>query len=351
MKTRSLRFVPLSLVFALVVAVPTLAQESWDTPNNVSCSNVPGGTTANVPDNHSGEMNLRLKFKGAQSPVNTNVLPNGVLLACPETLVAKAEGRLIAKLGMERLCQAAGLAKPNAYVCTATNSTTMIPCVDLVCCSDALIGETVDITCNQAPGLVGFKLVRNANAEKFLVFQTKKPNASLNGNTTAGNRCGTDLLPQVMVRVDPQGQNGIVTFTVDHNSGPGPGPGPFTDSFPIDTALFNNDAALHVAIANGFTGLGINGLVALPTNREQRFVHSPFGEEYSGDFVLLPNARAVGVIRILASSSVDGQNIIVETNTTQAMIPTLNTWGILFLAVALLAGMLFFRRRQRLHHA
>jgi hypothetical protein len=131
--------------------------------------------------------------------------------------------------------------------------------------------------------------------------------AALLFSTTAGNTVFADLLPRYLVQINPNGVNGIVTFTVQDLGG-------LNHSFTVNTTSLPNLAALAAAIANGYSqlGLGLNvSVLSLPTLAQIPSIPSQGGFTMS-PLVLISNApqtaRAFGV------KGLEGQLIVTETS-------------------------------------
>jgi len=125
--------------------------------------------------------------------------------------------------------------------------------------------------------------------------------------TSAGNTVQADLLDRYLVQVNPNGINGIVTFTVQDLGG-------INHSFTVNTTSLPNLGALAAAIANGYSGLGLGlnvSVLSLPTLAQIPSLQSGGGFTMS-PLVLISNApqaaKAFGV------SGLEGQLIVTETS-------------------------------------
>jgi len=131
--------------------------------------------------------------------------------------------------------------------------------------------------------------------------------AALLFSTTAGNNLVADLLPRYLVQINPNGVNGIVTFTVQDLGG-------LNHSFTVNTASLPGLGALAAAIANGYSQLGLGlsvSVLSLPTLAQIPSIPSGGGFTMS-PLVLISNApqsaRSFGV------KGLAGQVIVTETS-------------------------------------
>jgi hypothetical protein len=131
--------------------------------------------------------------------------------------------------------------------------------------------------------------------------------AAVQFGSSAGNTVQADLLDRYLVQVNPNGINGIVTFTVQDLGGS-------NHSFTVNTASLPSLGALAAAIASGYSGLGLGlnvSVLSLPTLAQVPSLPSGGGFTM-GPLVLISNApqaaRAFGV------RGLEGQLIVTETS-------------------------------------
>jgi len=131
--------------------------------------------------------------------------------------------------------------------------------------------------------------------------------AALLFSTSAGNTVFADLLPRYLVQINPNGVNGIVTFTVQDLGG-------LNHSFTVNTASLPTLGALAAAIANGYSqlGLGLNvSVLSLPTLAQIPSIPSGGGFTMS-PLVLISNAPQTA--RSFGVKGLEGQLIVTETS-------------------------------------
>jgi len=155
------------------------------------------------------------------------------------------------------------------------------------------------------------------------------------------SRFAGDLLDETLVRLDPGGTNGVVTFLVTHTQG-GTNPRQFT----VNTTGLT-DVQIHTAIQNGYNSMGLSGLEAkLKTPAEIIKISAKPGN-FGGYGVLLTHPATITEIEV---APVTGQEALIEmVGLPLTTVPTMSEWGIVALiATLLLSGFWMLRRRQRM---
>lgn len=264
---------------------------------------------------------LRLKVKGLE-PVSgttaalTGGANSGFLSAAPQAINA--------------LCTAASPQLTCSSPCTFTAA------------------SNANFNCVNGAG-VGFTINKPVNSRSFVVSPTIAANVIQSLHCKApGILHGPDLLERVLVRVQPNGINGVVVFNVSHTQG---GTNPRT--FSVNTTGLS-DQALHEAIRDGYNGMGL-GFKADANASISSFL-SFFPAEFSGNFVQVHYSAAV--LATLQQFEVDGlagQTVWTETagpaSPSQDR-PALSGWGIAALIAAFaLISLWMLLRRQRLMEA
>ena len=131
--------------------------------------------------------------------------------------------------------------------------------------------------------------------------------AAVQFSTSAGNSVQADLLDRYLVQVNPNGVNGIVTFTVQDLGG-------VNHSFTVNTTSLLSLGALAAAIANGYSrlGLGLNvSVLSLPTLAQIPSLQSGGGFTMN-PLILISNAPQAA--RSFSVSGLEGQLIVTETS-------------------------------------
>ena len=131
--------------------------------------------------------------------------------------------------------------------------------------------------------------------------------AAVQFSTSAGNSVQADLLDRYLVQVNPNGVNGIVTFTVQDLGG-------VNHSFTVNTTSLLSLGALAAAIANGYSrlGLGLNvSVLSLPTLAQIPSLQSGGGFTMS-PLILISNAPQAA--RSFGVRGLEGQLIVTETS-------------------------------------
>jgi hypothetical protein len=154
--------------------------------------------------------------------------------------------------------------------------------------------------------------------------------------TFAGNTTEVDLLDRVLIRVDPNAHNGNLIFMV--TGAPGPGPNPFT----VDSTGLS-DLALHTAISNGFSSLGLStrvrsdsGISAVPS-------------DFNGYFVEIAYPASVTDFEV---NGQPGQILTTETSLGFSSVSALSDWGLgILVSLLLLGGVVVMLRRARVQSA
>lgn len=342
------------LLMAVPALLPAQTTASKDFPNDQTCGG--GPPNANVKSTvTSGKVNIRLAVKGA-GPGNLPAVRTQDLSPSGIPVFGCDAGDAVTEISVEKVCSAAVAA---GYTCNGVfgpsfTACDCIPANAIVDCGDAGPGQNLLLNCTNGGSTSGFSISRGSGAVKFEVSPVAPASqiVGLNHQTSAGNTIGTDMRPQYLLSVLPNGVLGPVNFSVFHTQG---GSNPRTFSVNVTSALASDPIALHNAIASGFEGLGL-GLTALTYDNGLRAREVSPIFRTAGAFVRIPNA-GVKVSQIDVTGAWDatqqkGQDIEAETGEAglgNPHIPTLNPLGLaLLVVVLLLSGLWLLRRRQSL---
>ena len=316
------------LLAFLLIALPASATESVDTPNDQTCG---APNDCNVPSGVAGKrMKIIVNLMGG-----ANIKTANIPLAGGDT------GEVVARDSWSAVCTAA---EADGFTCSGAFLGPFTPCGggggQPNCCSPPIaVGRSAFITCTK--GSRTFDLTRTASDSKLAVAPAPTPIRGVNTSTNAGNTILHDLLPQLLVRVEPNGVDGDVDFSVTHGQG-----GQSPRKFMVDTTSMN-DAQLHNAICDGFVGLGL-GLVCIVHTQGQAAQHAQNPAAFgNGTFVRVPNLLKKGVTAV-GGGGREGQEVIQEQSVPQRQVPALSSWGIVLLPLILiLCTVSYMRRREQ----
>jgi len=326
----ALRSLPVvALVLFAVQTSPVRADVCYGFPLN-QCANSANTAVFETFD-------VALKVSGAGGVIKTKNAPGG-----PYTYTAPAcaTGSVVATGAANALCEAViasgiscftalgagGAGTCTAHVtpiaaggCAAAFATANVD--NVVCDTGGVAGDEFNI--RQIGGQIRFSVLPcGANTvEKFQLSRNQ------------GGWTNEDLLDSVLIRVDPDGAPGNVTFNVV--GAPGPGPSTFT----VSTGL--GDLAFHQGVRDGFLAAGVHAVVLGP-ELISRFADPPS----AGNFVEISHQSSVTEFEVRPATV--GPNVTVQMDDVFPM-PTMSAWGMGILTVILLVtGVWMLRRRQRL---
>lgn len=311
----------------LLIALPASATESVDTPNDRTCS---APNDCNVPSGVAGKrMKIIVNLAGG-----SNIPTADIPLAGGDT------GELVARDSWTAVCTAA---QSEGFGCAGFFLGPITACGggggEPDCCSPSIaVSRTVAVTCTK--GTRSFDLTRTADDDRFAVAGTPTPIRGVNTNTNAGNSTLHDVLPNWVGRVEPNGVDGVVTFSVEHTQG---GTNPRTHT--VDTTG-KSDTQLHTEICAGFVSLGL-GLECKVHTPSQAANHTQNPAAFgNGAFVRVPNLQGKGVT-VIGATGLEGQEIIQEQNLFgQQPVPVLSPWGIALLPLILILCIVSYMRRR-----
>jgi len=328
------RFTLSSLLAATSILValrpsPVRADICYGFPNN-QCANT--ANTAVIEN-----IDVSLKVSGFPGQIKTKTAPGG-----PYTVVAPAcsTGTTVATSAANALCEAviaSGISCFTAAGAGAAGTCTahVAPIAPGGCAAAFAIANVDNVVCD-AGGAAGdeFDIRQTGGTIRFAVLPCSANTVDkFQLSRNQGGWTTEDLLDSVLIRVDPDGAPGNVTFNVV--GAPGPGPSTFT----VSTAL--GDLAFHQGVRDGFLAAGVAAIV-LPPDQIGRFVDPPS----TGNFVEVSYLSNVTEFEVRPATV--GPNVTVQMDDVFPM-PTMSEWGMAILtALLLVTGVWMLRRRRRL---